>query len=155
MADPGDKGGLVIMGIILAMVGLGFFVGSAKDGYERWQEKTRFMAVAKQANATVVDHKAAARTTRSAGGGLYYVPVIRFTDAAGREWTGTMNRTSTSEYRRREKLIVLYEPADPRNVWEGPPSMKHVILGIVVSGMVMTLGCGLVFFFGRNRPADG
>jgi hypothetical protein len=157
MADPGDKGGLVIAGVILAGGALLFLLIQCKEGYERWREKDRFMAVAREANATVVGHQVG--STSSSGGrygrsGKFLVPIVRFTDAGGREWTGTMNMISPNERRKGEKLTVLYEPADPRNVWEGPPSMKFVIINIAVPTAVLALGCGLIFFFGRQRATD-
>jgi hypothetical protein len=156
MADPGDKGGLVLVGLALAAGGLLMLSIECKEGYERWQSKNRFMAVAKEASATVVGHRA----TSSAPGGRWgrrsgvLVPIVRFTDARGVEWTHTMNMITPNERGKGEKLTVLYEPADPRNVWEGPPSLKSTLIGIAVWSAALALGCGLIFFFGRQRPAD-
>lgn len=156
MADPGDKGGLVIVGLALAAGGLLMLSIQCKEGYERWQSKDRFMAVAREATATVVDHKV--RSTSASGrvgrSGQFLVPIVRFTDAGGREWTGTMNMITPDARRKGEKLTVLYEPADPRNVWEGPPSLKSALIGIAVWSAALALGCGLIFFFSRQRPAD-
>ena len=156
MADPGDKGGLVIAGVILAAGALLMLLIQCKDGYEVWQKKNRFMAVAKEAVATVVDHRARSSSMggRYGRSGPFLVPIVRFTDAGGREWTGTMNMISPDARRKGEKLTVLYEPADPRNVWEGPPSMKSTLIGIAVWTSALALGCGLIFLFGRQRAPD-
>ena len=156
MADPGDKGGLVILGVLLAAGGLLFLLIQCKDGYEEWQRKNRFMAVAKEASATVVGHKvrsSSAGGSRQGRSGPYLVPIVRFTDAGGREWTGTMNMISVYEGRKGEKLTVLYEPADPTNVWQGPPTI-HSLTGIAVATATLALGCALIVIYGRQRPAD-
>src|SRR5262245_40379713 len=109
--DQGNAGGLVIVGVILITVGLPFSLLAASDGYSLWEERRRFLAVARQASATVVS----IRNTSSSGSGgrsssrtYATVPTVRFVDASGREWTREMNMSVARTWRQGDRLTVLY-----------------------------------------------
>jgi hypothetical protein len=154
--DRGNAGGLVVVGIILITVGLPFFLLGASDGYSVWEERRRFLAVAREASATVVS----IRTSSGGGGGrsssrsYATVPTVRFVDASGREWTGEMNMSVARTWRQGDRLTVLYDPAKPDIVWDGPRSMTNAYVSTGIAFALLLLGGALVFLYGRN-PAHG
>jgi hypothetical protein len=155
MAHLEEKGGLVILGLILMAAGLLFFLIEAGDGYSRWQERRRFIAVAQEASATVVSIRISPGprpATGSSGGPR--VPTVRFVDASGRQWTHEMSNATGRVYSKGNKLTVLYDPAKPTNVWDAPPSMFFVYLTLGISLSLIALGGALVFFFGRQRSGN-
>lgn len=156
MAEPGETGGLVIAGVILAVVGLGFSVASAHGVYERWQLRTRFIAVAKEASALVVD----VRLSSSGGSGRVtsrsysHIPRVQFVDGNGRPWSVEMSTQTGKVYGKGDRLTLLYEPANPQNAWDAPPSLRAPLISLGVSAFFMLLGGGLVLLFGRNRKPN-
>lgn len=111
----------VLAGAIFLIVGVGALAGGIF-----WGVKTqRFVASASRASGTVIELE----RRQSGDDGPTYYPVVRFTDAAGKDVTFTSSTGSNPPSKREgDKVDVLYDPKNPTeaeldsffSLWFGP-----------------------------------
>lgn len=146
----GRRVGYVLMGLFFMFISfilIGWGIYSYKD-------KTENFAGYKKTEGTVMRMREVPETDNS---GVTYAPVINYKDGAGKEFTYESKHSSDPpDYKVGEKVQLIYDPADPKEVYVDSFREKWVLT-------IVLFFCGIIVFpisiwmiftgFRKNKPA--
>jgi hypothetical protein len=119
---------LLVLGLVFAVVGALF----AGIGVATARSSRRFAESAARASGTVVDVRS--RSVGRTGGGLIWVPVVRFQTADGRSVDAeSASGTNVKRWEPGQAIEVTYDPANPSEIrlpGSGRDLLPGVFLGI-------------------------
>ena len=148
--SAGRRIGYVMMGLFFMLISVILFGW----GIYSYMDKSANFVNYKKSEGTVIRMREVPPTDNS---GETYAPVIKYKDASGKEYTYESKHSSDPpDYKVGEKVQLIYDPADPEEVYVDSFREKWVLT-------IVLFICGIVVFpistwmiytgFRRNKPS--